>query len=573
MTIIINLQMGVPRLYRYLQRKFPNIWFQTNVDMLMSNALEHFRSRHNLKNFHVDNLYLDMNGIIHNSSQWVFCYGNFSTRQRDTIPVISEVYTSVTENVDHLLKTVRPRQLLYMAVDGVCPRAKQQHQRQRRYSAMISTDTVADINPRLRSRIDSRHEIDGTIKKDTCRKPSEKTPKTTYGHLFNSANISPSTSFMQELDQHLKQYVKISEKDVLSKIKTIYSSHEFVGEGEHKLMEYIRKNLSILKTKTHGIYGLDADFFMLSLASRCPNIFLIREDMADMSMHYVSIDLLRQNLIELLSTEKHPDPDTIIDDFILLCIMVGNDFLRPIASFEDLPVAMDIILETYINFSAPLTKNRIIIPENIRNFLQYLRNHQQTLLQKIILNSGKHIEPDPALVNSTCARMDSGVFREYVNVDQWEREYYNDRFSIEKIDDTESIKKRYDICRSYYTGLDWICRYYFTGCPDWKWCYPYHYSPILSDLCDHKYRPHIFKVGKAVQPIVQLLAILPPTANELIPTKYRHLMTDINSPLAKYYPNTVIMSLKGCTVPWNGTLHLPFINYDDIEKAVAEIDY
>lgn len=537
-------------MYRYLQRRYSDIYFQTTIDTTISDVLKFFRSQHGLNVDHIDNFYLDMNAIIHNSAQEVFCYGNYATRIRKTKPSLSETYNSVTDNVDRLVKIVEPKELLYMAVDGVCPNPKQQNQRQRRYGSSVTPQTNT-INPRLRPpRGESKSSGQDSLLPPTATSP--------YASLFNSSSISPSTPFMQELDRHIKKYLrKIN-------VKTIYSSHEDQGEGEHKIMDYLRKNIDAVKTKTHGIYGLDADFFMLALATQCPNIFLVREDLADMSMHYVSIDLLRRSLIGDLSNDGHPDAKTIIDDFVLICIMVGNDFLRPIASFEDLPFVMDVVLDAYAKFSLPLTSDRRIISENVRKFFQNLLNSQQTILNRNVANSRKHIEPDPALVNATTAGIKDGIFTESINIEKWEKEYYHDRFGNDTIRDK--------ICQSYYIGLDWICRYYFTGCPDWRWFYPYHYSPTLRDLSLYKYRPILFKGGKAVQPIVQLLAIMPPTASDMIPAKYRHLMLDENSPLAKYYPKTVKMDLKGCTAPWHGTLLLPFVNHREIEQAVKDVD-
>ena len=53
------------------------------------------------------------------------------------------------------------------------------------------------------------------------------------------------------------------------------------GEGEHKILEYIRtfkKSEGYKNNIRHCIYGLDADLVMLALISHEPNVVLLRED-------------------------------------------------------------------------------------------------------------------------------------------------------------------------------------------------------------------------------------------------------------------------------------------------------
>ena len=74
-----------------------------------------------------DALYLDMNGIIHNST-----HGNEGVSKKLTE---KDLMLTLFESIDFMMKTIKPRRLLYMAVDGVAPRAKMNQQRARRFRA------------------------------------------------------------------------------------------------------------------------------------------------------------------------------------------------------------------------------------------------------------------------------------------------------------------------------------------------------------------------------------------------------------------------------------------------------
>lgn len=61
----------------------------------------------------VDNLYLDMNGIIHNCS-----HSDDSNDSAFSQLSENDMFGKVLQYIDHIFSVVMPRKLLYLAIDG-----------------------------------------------------------------------------------------------------------------------------------------------------------------------------------------------------------------------------------------------------------------------------------------------------------------------------------------------------------------------------------------------------------------------------------------------------------------------
>lgn len=125
------------------------------------------------------------------------------------------------------------------------------------------------------------------------------------------------------------------------------------------------------------MYGLDADLIMLALASHEPRFCLLREEITfgreltednkrrlgeraeKTKFQLFHISLLREYLdLEFFSASPYYDIERVIDDFVLVCAMVGNDFLPHLPFFDISGGGLAKLFVCYKEYVAALPEER-----------------------------------------------------------------------------------------------------------------------------------------------------------------------------------------------------------------------
>eukprot|EP01025_Chloroclados_australasicus_P014270 TRINITY_DN16685_c0_g2_i2.p1 TRINITY_DN16685_c0_g2~~TRINITY_DN16685_c0_g2_i2.p1 ORF type:complete len:334 (-),score=28.11 TRINITY_DN16685_c0_g2_i2:3-1004(-) len=244
------------------------------------------------------------------------------------------------------------------------------------------------------------------------------------------------------------------------------------------------------------------------------------------------INLLREYLelefdgVDQTMTREHM-VERVVDDFVVFCMLTGNDFLPALPTLDISEGALNMIFSVYKDMRPKMggyivedgrihrQRLEMLISElacSEANVLdqraadaEYLQNKLNNnkeafeasndeldeidFMEKMMVQLGgslkeisqKESEPKP-VVNEGPTMMSKVARQMFLAGDKsaglklWKNRYYKEKLDISS---PSQIK---DVVQHYLQGLDWVMDYYYRGVTSWDWYYPYHYAPMAQDF-------------------------------------------------------------------------------------------
>ena len=422
--------MGIPVYFKTLIEDYNDICYSQN------------------ENICIDNLYFDLNCLIHPC-----CRG---------LTDETEMHKKILECIHKIVGIVKPNEMVYIAIDGPCPKPKMIQQRLRRYK-------------------------------------SAKEKK-----IWDTNAITPGTVFMNDLENYLLQNIHIDQK-------LIFDSSNTEGEGEHKIYNTIRMN----DYDNNCVYGLDADLIMLSLISDS-KIHLLRETteyrIEGYDSEYVYLDITRlKNLIinNIKPSVYKLDDTTLINDYIFICFFLGNDFISHTPTINLRYDGLDVLTRIYKSLCEKnlgyyslidIENDDLININGLKDYIYELskdedirikgiltiRDNQQHKYTRIYKNTND-IKKLEELMNHKPILDRVEERRIFYDMKYWRTNYYMkylfDHCYSPAYDEILKCKTE-NMCNDYLKSLYWCVHYYFSGCIAWRYSYDYYTAPCFKELHD-----------------------------------------------------------------------------------------
>lgn len=303
------------------------------------------------------------------------------------------------------------------------------------------------------------------------------------------------------------------------------------------------------------------------------------------------------------------DVERIIDDWILMGFLVGNDFIPHLPHLHINHDALPLLYRTYMSVLPELggyiNENGYLNLVNFEKYLAKLSAFDREHFNEIFVDlkwfeskvGNKYLNEaagQAAEEAQNCKKKKSKEFNDALCLGalekdgaeedvkrldeepeeeddlfetefrQYKRSYYMSKMGVEVVSDDFLANQ----AECYVLAIQWILHYYYHGVQSWSWYYPYHYAPYLSDICNIGQLKLKFDLGRPFMPFEQLLAVLPAASKDLLPQSYQSLMISEDSAIIDYYPQDFKTDLNGKQQEWEAVVLIPFIDEARLLEAM-----
>lgn len=520
------------------------------------------------------------------------------------------IWEKIVQCIDDMIAQTEP-EYVYIGIDGVAPMGKILQQRQRRYRFLF--DKKIKLNT-----MDTIEKLEEMIAKTIIKPNGIEEPVLP----LSSIELTPGTDYMERINKLMIKYI-----DTLKgrNIKCVYSSYHDEGEGEHKILQYIKTNLK--STDPIVIYGLDADLLFLSLGLGYDyDLFVMREKQVFINKDVDLDEVPEYNFVEI--KQLHiliSNLDVSTNDFIIMCYLIGNDFLpgllttdvkkggldKIFRAWDNLKIKLGIQTE-YINnnlnenksedvYDVKMAKSYLVEFDFNANIHKINLELLKGLFEELIWTERyiwKNINRDKLLNQNDLEPEEREKLLELKEEDKMEQlskfisnnttstdflekiefasstEYYSYYLGIQCVDIDKSIIKK--MVWDYVGGIEWCIGYYLNKCPSWTWGYNFMITPTIRDIVN--FFPQSNKQIKipysprTLNPIEQLILAIPPQTYKYVINSELIKNVKSNKTIGYMLPESFQIDVNKEHIFWKCQVRIPMVEYNEFLTQIKKLN-
>ena len=564
--------MGIVDLQVWVRKRFPKFTYRNINDALKiirkgKGKTDTTGSVHKK----VRRLFLDFNALIHEAKKLVYEDATKEMREHPEMYWETDggMFDTIMDFIEELLIITQPTHLLYIASDGVVTKAKMMEQRTRSLKSVAVSSNLDRNNVNIN------------------------TDDQANSSVFKSNHVKPGSEFMGLMNVNLRRRLNnLVKKNYLNiDLPAIeFSDSSLDGEGEHKIMERLlkgrpKRNREFDKA-IDVIYSPDSDVHLLAMMHQLPadEVLIMRHRHTNEGQHfeleeryeYFNTTKIKNAILGIrdrdipVSEEKNGKTRRNyniyhfkkIEDFVLISIFAGNDFLPslPFGFMTGIDDRKQLVFDYIVRAYTKTFRKGVpgiymggkILWDRLLLYVRALSEESTEMMQKVALflrsNPDKFVDSETGedrswviLQKSSTTRKDgeSVKFNDYTFqylYKRWVAGTYHNRIDVEREEMNFDIMD--DMINNYLEGISWVMSYYRTQNNDINttWSYNHHYAPDLLSFIEYLENnletpelwtkvPH-FPIKTILSPLEHLVSIITYNDIDLLPRVVSVLFLD-----------------------------------------------